>query len=64
MGLYSVINTYLEDEFSFSIAYGAKLIGGIYSSQYFRLPVERRGLEILTNLESKFEALKLKLLER
>ena len=42
---------------SIFIAYGAKLIGGIYSSQYFRLPIARRALNILLEL-------KLKMLER
>ena len=46
------------------IAYEAKLIGGIYSLKYFRLPIARKGLEILINLDLKIEALKMKPLER
>ena len=47
----------------FYITHGGKLVGNIYSPQYFRSPIATRGLEILIDCDFKIEASKLKRLE-
>ena len=48
----------------FFITHGGKLVGNVYSPQYFRLPIATTGLEILIDCDFKIEASKLKFLER